>query len=274
MKITISCGNEKLYPYLAELGYAGLDFGLDYNEEILTDSFRKSLLENFRAAERAGLCAAQTHLPYWPSHIPPIGDGSYDAYEDYLYPRLARGIELTAEMGCRTAVIHMYFEADEEKSRAGNLRMLEKLLPVLEKNRVILSMETIYGPDYSHAFLSSPADLLYYTDRFQSPYLGICLDSGHAVILGQDPVAFIPAVGKKLTALHLHSALPRMDLHTIPGILPNVDYTRIAENLKAVGYEGTFNMEIGPNHLIPESAYPDFYRFAYSMAQGFLGCGI
>jgi len=61
---------------------------------------------------------------------------------------------------------------------------------------VILCIEIIYGPKYGEAFVSTADDLKYYTDHFNSPYVGICLDTGHSIIRGQDPLEMLRTLGK------------------------------------------------------------------------------
>ena len=153
-----------------------------------------------------------------------------------------------------------------------NVRLIERMLPMLEKNGVILSLENIYGAAYGEAHHSAAEDMLYYAEYFRSPYVGICLDTGHAVIRGQDPSAMLRKTAPYLTALHAHTTVPGMDLHTIPCTVgQKIKWTEIAQILKESPYKGTFNMEIKPPSQLSEAASVLFYQLAYRIARDLLG---
>lgn len=270
MKITVSCAKEELYPLFREIGFDGVDIKMDKSE--LVGNGTETLRQKFRAAQAAGLSVMQTHLPYCPSHLPPPGDGLYRDFAAEMMPYLVRGIELTAEAGARVAVLHPYFEAEREGSRAGNLKLIRTLMPVLERTGVTLALENIYGNKRSDVYLSRAADLLYYAEYFKSPRVGICLDTGHAVILGQKPAEMLAAYGSHACALHVHTTVPGFDMHTIPGILNGGEqhqWDEFCRTLYTSGYAGTFNLEIGTKYK-SSAAKEAFYRLAFAVAHEML----
>ena len=265
---------DELFPELKRIGYDGIDVKLsvwENRELILSREFEASIMEKYQRAYDAGLKVCQTHLTYYPGHLPPLGDGSYEAFEEYMLPIFVRGIELTAKMNCGVAVIHLYFEESKEKSRAGNLKLIEKLLPVLKKNNVILAMENIYGPKYGEANLSCAEDMLYYTEHFKSEHLGVCLDTGHAVTRGQDPVDMLIKLGSSVKALHVHSNFKGADLHLPPTMINNVDFKKFCEVLREIGFTGAFNMEISPPKTMDPNTRILFYAMSNGIAKGLLG---
>lgn len=273
MNISIICNDEACYPKVKNAGFSGVDFSFaDYSlrDYILTNEYTDCVLEKYQLLQNEGLCVAQTHLSLYPSHIAPLGDGTYKPFEEYMLPILLKEIELTAKINCRTAVIHLYFESDAEKSRKGNIALIEKLLPALKKYNVILSIENIYAANRGDAHLSTAEDLLYYVDYFKSEYLGICLDTGHAVVLGQNPVAMLEKIGSKLTALHIHTTVLPDDMHLIPNTVhweEKIDWEEFSRELMKTDYRGTFNMEVKlPNKLKGEPANA-FYKLAYAVAK-------
>ncbi|MBE6560064.1 MAG: sugar phosphate isomerase/epimerase [Ruminococcaceae bacterium] len=265
--------SEKFLPITAEIGYCGTDesfLSYDERDRILTAEYTQEVLNKYEKIRAVGMRVCQTHMTYLPSHRPRMDE--YAEYEAYFMPLYEKEITLTAQMGCPTTVMHPYFTDDAVKSREVNVRLIERMLPMLEKNGVILSLENIYGAAYGEAHHSAAEDMLYYAECFRSPYVGICLDTGHAVIRGQDPSAMLRKTAPYLTALHAHATVPGMDLHTIPCTVgQKIKWTEIAQILKESPYKGTFNMEIKPPSQLSEAASVLFYQLAYRIAWDLLG---
>ena len=276
MNISIKA-NEKFYKDLKEIGFYGIDFpfgAFSDREKLLSKEFEDSIAEKSEKIKSYGLKVCQTHLTYYPGHLEPIGDGTYKAFEEYMLPIFEKQLELTKKLGCDTAVIHLYFEKDREKSRAGNIELLKKLLIVAEKNGVALAIENIYGPNYSDAHLSTKDDLLYYINYFKNPHLGICLDTGHAVIRGENPVFLLKSLYKHIVALHIHTTVPNMDLHAVPYCVSygeQIDWEEFVNILKDNGYKKSFNLEIVCPSRFNDKAFLNFYRFAYEAVKSIIG---
>ena len=86
MKISISDKNN-FYPYLNEVGYYGLDVpfeDFDKKEFILSDEYTDIIAKKAESIADAGLKVCQTHLTYYPGHLKPIGNGSYEEFEERL----------------------------------------------------------------------------------------------------------------------------------------------------------------------------------------------
>lgn len=274
MKITVKNCSPQYYPDLKRIGYWGVDFSFgtyELYDEMMAGSYAGQIMERYRAILDAGLAVCQTHLSYRPSRALPSDGGNYPDYESHMLPLFEKQLRITADMGCKIAVFHPYYEiSSEENSRQGNLRLFTKLMPLLEQTGIVLSLENIYGPSCTHAYHSSAQDLLYYTELFNSPHLGICLDTGHAVIQHQDPVQMLLQVAPWLTALHLHTTLPGIDLHTIPYFTNQgelIDWADFYRILRQTPYTGPFNLELKvPPKLSPEAARL-FYQTAYTVAR-------
>lgn len=267
MKITIKAPESAaLYPHLKACGFDGIDYsfpGWDKREYFFSPAFEKDLFEVFDTMRAAGLSATQCHLTYYPTNREPIGDGSYAAYEAEVLPILERELAYASQLGIPTAVIHLFFAEDRETSQRGNLTLIGKLLPLLERYGITLAIENIYGRDFSEIYLSSAEDLLFYIDRFNSPYVAACYDSGHAVARGQKPLEMLRKLGDKVAATHLHSNVPGRDLHQAPAmILSTFEWSKLARTLREIGYKGNFNMEILPWGLSGEARLA-YYRMAY-----------
>ncbi len=265
--------SEKYLSAAAEIGYCGVDESFAaYTERklILSEEYDRKILAYYEKIKSHSLRVVQTHMSILPSHHERLG--GYEAYEDYFLPIFEKEIALTAKMHCPTAVMHPYYADTQEASREGNVRLIERLLPTLEAHNVILSLENIYGAGYGEAHHSTAEDLLYYAEYFRSPYVGICFDTGHAVIRGQNPSAMLQKVAPYLTALHAHTTVAEQDLHTIPCTVGNkINWQEIAQILKESPYTGTFNMEIKPSSQMSEEATVLYYQLAYRIARELLG---
>ena len=265
--------NQSFYSELKQIGFDGVDVSFptwDQRDFILSENFEDTIMDRYKQMTDEGLRVCQTHLTYYPGHIPPLGDGSYKSFEEYMLPILTREIELVPKMNCKIAVIHLYFEESREGSRAGNLQLIEQLLPIAEKSNVILSIENIYGPNFGEAHLTTAEDLLFYTGHFHSDHLGICLDTGHAVSRRQDPIEMVEKIGAALKALHVHSNVPERDLHLPPYFTGKVEWQRFCDTLVEIGYQGSFNMEISAPTRMNKATATLYYRMVYGIADGLL----
>ena len=208
----------------------------------------------------------QTHLSYHPAHLPRLGDGSYEAFETVFLPILTKEIELTAGMGCDIAVAHMYFEEDADATKMANVRLIEKLLPTLEKCGVTLAIENIYDKDVNDAHFTTSEDLMYYTDRFNSKHVAVCLDTGHAVVMRQKPVELLKDLGTRVRAVHLHAGVAGFDLHSFPYIMGAGYWTELVDLLGKLEACENLNFEIRPQAPISERTAKAFYEFLSALA--------
>ena len=89
-----------------------------------------------------------------------------------------------------------------------NAAALAPAVSVAEQEGITVALENHchgWGDRWEH--LSSVADLI------ASPAVGFTLDTGHAVVAGQDPVALARAMGSRLAITHLHDNDGSADQH-------------------------------------------------------------
>ena len=79
-------------------------------------------------------------------------------------------------------------------------------------------------------------------DTVNSPHVGLAYDAGHATLAGQ-PVETVHIMGPRLWGVHLHDSGGKEDDHLIPG-MGVVPFDDVARALAAVGYSGTFILEV------------------------------
>lgn len=275
MNISISDKNN-FYTYLSEIGYYGLDVpfeDFDKKEYILSDEYTDYITKKAESIANAGLKVCQTHLTYYPGHLKPLGNGTYEEFEDYMLPILIREIELAKLMNCKVCVLHPYFEADKTASRLGNIKLLSKLLSAAKECGVIVAMENIYGDDYIDAHISTYEDFMFYMDHFKDPSLGICLDTGHAIILKQNPVDLFKKLKKYIVGLHLHTTIDTIDLHAIPYTVPygEPNWKELYNEMINSEYPGTLNFELTPHRNLSDEAKKAYYLLAYKTAKTIMG---
>ena len=93
-------------------------------------------------------------------------------------------LEICAEFGIGSCTIHVgrptEFCRDVAVVHENALRALERILPEAERCRVVVCIENIWDPN------NTAGMLLDAIERFRSPWLGICWDSGHAQLSRSD----------------------------------------------------------------------------------------
>lgn len=267
LKPSISVRNIAHCPFIANAGFSNIDFGFasfEKRNEILMENYTDTTLKNYEFIKQNGLTISQTHLTFYPGHFKPLGNGTYEAFAEQMLPIFIKELEITAKMNCHHAVIHLYFEKDVDNSRKGNITLISKLMPYLEKHDITLCIENIYGPNFSPVHLSTSEELLFYTNYFNSNNVGICLDTGHAIILGQDPIALADTLGIKIKALHIHTTYHGFDRHLLPFSQDDkVDWYKFYNVLLSNGYSGTFNFETHCPKDINDKQKEEFYKIAY-----------
>lgn len=163
-------------------------------------------------------------------------------------PRRRRGVEeitaalnLAALVPYRVLVVHCGVPAPHglpaDNHVAAMIRSLEELSPIAAGVGVRLALEVIPNP------LSTPSSLV---DLLESDIdageLGICMDVGHARLMG-DVVDAIETCSGHLLTTHLHDNRGRSDDHLVPG-QGVVDWEAALLAFQKVGYDGAWMFEL------------------------------
>ena len=168
---------------------------------------------------------------------------------------LTRQFELFEAIGVKNAVLHCdnldYLGEDVslELKREKNTEALEILCDALKGTDMVICLENLRPP----RFTTTADDLLYFINRINSKNLGICLDTGH-LNLSENPnqLEFIAKAGKHIKALHLadNDGLG-IDQHLMPFARGTVDMVSVIREMKKIGYEGLYNLEIPGERKAP-----------------------
>ncbi|MBQ6352569.1 MAG: sugar phosphate isomerase/epimerase, partial [Lentisphaeria bacterium] len=155
---------------------------------------------------------------------------------------------LVNEMGVRTCTFHVGSEVYPEYSavahREAIYRSLDELLPFAEKLDIAIALENGRIP------FNTADELIACVRRYDSPYLGLCLDVGHANLkehlsgdsehsrLWEDcglPYAREENIAERMRPYivncHLHDNFGERDDHDLPGC-GNIDWGRILPLLR------------------------------------------
>lgn len=286
MKISISMEHpiriDKVSPaqsaeMLKNAGFQGVDISMTIDmmdtEKVFSPEWRERILGRAAAAKAAGLEIAQCHLPYYPNHIPYPGEGKYEDFEAFMLPRYELGLAICAEIGCPVGVTHPYSNVSSAAdTHEGNLRMLEKLIPLLEKYNVKLALENLWAKEYKWSHVSSANEILSIINECGSPMVGACIDTGHANIFSLNISDMARTYGDRLFALHVNGNAGK-DEHTIPyamsGWCELIDFNKFTRTLHEIGFKGFFNLELSTGGLPKGTAQP-FINFAASVASALI----
>jgi sugar phosphate isomerase/epimerase len=124
-----------------------------------------------------------------------------------------------------------------ENNRTAAFRSAEDICRLAEPVDVRVALELIPNP------LSDAASLVTMLERdLDFPRTGICLDFGHAFLLG-DVVDAIETVAEHLITTHVHDNGGVKDDHLVP-FDGKINWDRVLMTMQKVGYDGTYLMEL------------------------------
>jgi sugar phosphate isomerase/epimerase len=124
-----------------------------------------------------------------------------------------------------------------ENSRAAAFHSIEEICRAAEPIGIRVALEVIPNP------LSDAASLVTVLERdLDSPRTGICLDFGHAFLMG-DVADTIETVAEHLIATHVHDNKGKQDEHLVP-FAGRINWDMALMTMQKVGYDGTYLMEL------------------------------
>lgn len=129
------------------------------------------------------------------------------------------------------------YATSTDNHRGSLIRSLEELSPVAARHGVRLAIEVIPNK------LSTASALVDILDSdIDAPGLGICLDVGHARLMG-DVVEAIETCSGHVITTHLHDNGGRSDDHLVPG-KGVIDWDATSLAFQKVGYDGAWMFEL------------------------------
>jgi sugar phosphate isomerase/epimerase len=138
-------------------------------------------------------------------------------------------------------VVHLgapskYSQASEN-NRAAAARSIEEICRAAEPLGARIALEVIPNE------LSSPPALIAMIERdFEGSSVGICLDFGHAHLMG-DVADAVETVSEHLITTHVHDNRGREDDHLVP-YQGTIDWDSALVHMRKIGYDGRYLLEL------------------------------
>ncbi|MBR4768060.1 MAG: sugar phosphate isomerase/epimerase [Lachnospiraceae bacterium] len=222
------------------------------------------------AAEKYGLDNYQAHAPF-PSVL---YDGTDDKeYNDALIEVLRRSVIAAASIDCRNLVIHPFFFGHEamvskEEEWELNRRSYLRLVRTAKEYGVTICLENMFRTFHGKRFAATcnaPYEAVSYVDRLNeeagSKVFGFCLDTGHALLVGQDVKDFMTALGDRIVCFHVHDNNGIEDQHLAP-YMGIQDWDRFIEGLAEIGFSRTLSFEtLKIWHQVDHELCPEMMKF-------------
>jgi sugar phosphate isomerase/epimerase len=136
-------------------------------------------------------------------------------------------------------VVHLGTPAAKggENNRAAAFRSVEEICRLAEPVGIRVALEVIPNP------LSDAASLVDLLEKdLDAPRTGICLDFGHAFVMG-DVADTIEIVAEHLITTHVHDNNGKKDEHLVP-FEGRINWNIALMTMQKVGYDGTYLMEL------------------------------
>jgi len=155
-------------------------------------------------------------------------------------------LNIARELGAPLMVVHLGTPTVQggENNRTAAFRSVEDICRLAEPAGVKVALELIPNP------LSDAASLVTMLERdLDFPRTGICLDFGHAFLMG-DVADTIETVAEHLVTTHVHDNAGKKDDHLVP-FDGRINWDMALMTMQKVGYDGTYLMELA-NTSTPE----------------------
>lgn len=161
-----------------------------------------------------------------------------DASRHEMYLRSIEGAHL---LGIPWITFHPSGHPDfspetEKKNIRDNIEFYKPLVELAEKYQVGIALENMSRR------LCTAGHLIQLVDALDSPFVGVCWDTGHAHIAGQNQAESIRALGHRLHALHIQDNDGTADQH-MPPHFGTIEWAPLMSALREINYPGDFTFE-------------------------------
>ena len=266
MELSINISNlfsryslEECIDIYKKAGFTAMDYGLGEltrdDSRLSSDDYRAVTEEIRKTADAKGMPITQTHAPF---KFTSLQFDTPQLFEDVVFPRLVRSLEISAMLGAKYIVIHplhhMLYHGHEEEIFELNMKYYRRFIPYCKEYGIKVAVENMFQADplrkcIVHDTCSTKEEFIRYIDTLNSEYMVACLDVGHVSLpLGDDSAAdIIRALGHdRLQSLHIHDNDFKSDQHLLP-YMGKLDWGEIAKALGEIDYQGDFTYETKAN---------------------------
>lgn len=235
------------------------DWSHDPASPFRKDDWRKWVDRIANKAASLGVSFTQAHADVFDFYTQ---DNS--RYEMYL-----RSLEGAAMLNIPWVTFHPSEHPDfspetEEQNLRDNIEYYKPLVEKAEKWKVGVALENMI----SHIRTARQLNIM--VDALDSPFVGVCWDTGHAHVAGEKQGDSIRLMNSRLHALHIQDNDGVSDQHTAP-YYGSINWDEVMDALHEIYYPGDFTFEA---HMIvrkvPEGCRADALRLLYSIGKNLL----
>lgn len=224
--------------------------------------------EQLSAFKKYGLTVTQAHAPF-PAYFPDRED-----ILDYCIEIYKRCIELCDAVGCKNLVIHgiTVYETDTNVEKGAyykelNWKLYRSLIDTVKKTNVTVCLENLFkscGRGFYAGMCADPHEAVEFIDTLNreagKECFGFCLDTGHIHLLRTRFFQYVPVLGDRIKALHVHDNQEISDAHLMP-YAGTIDWNDFLDAMHAIGYNGDLSFETFAQtrkNKIPSELLPTF----------------
>ena len=241
---------------IADAGFEAVDFSMfthAWNGDLFAKYSDAEFADYFRGIKKyikdLGMETCQTHAPFPLKVYNPAQDPG-------MLSCAIRSIYATAHMDSPYVVFHPAIhpahlvDGDIAEGLQSNVEFFGAMADALRDTGVTVCIENVWhflpGSDtFVRATCSSAESLCELIDTLNDrygPHYAACLDTGHALMLGDNCASMVKSLGSRLKVLHVHDNDGTRDMHQAPG-KGKINWREFCEALRETGYSGTFNFE-------------------------------
>lgn len=150
-------------------------------------------------------------------------------------------LQIATEIPVEVLVVHLGTPSamglPGDNNRGAAARSMEEISRLAEPLGVRVAFEVIPNE------LSTPASIVAMLEHDgDARHAGLCLDFGHAFLMGDVPDA-VETSAEHLITTHVHDNRRRADDH-LPPYMGSIDWDRALMSMQKIGYEGTYLFEV------------------------------
>lgn len=235
---------------LANIGYLGVELSTEHLEVLRDAPDREERLPALaELVEELGIEMDQAHITITVD-IASLDDERRRKDQDTVL----RDLDVLSELGITYGVLHpggfgqRHTLDDVKRQNDVRLEAVSTLAAAAERAGVCLALENgirTTGPDGAITWSGDITGLRTFIAEIGSPALGICLDTGHAILEGWDVPRAVREAGDLLVATHIADNDGSGDQHRLPySYGSNVDWNQVMDAFGQIGFEGPFNYEV------------------------------
>lgn len=191
--------------------------------------------------------------------------GDASRHEMYL-----RSIEGAAMLGIPWVTFHPsghpeFSPETEAQNIKDNIEFYKPIIELAEKHQVGIALENMSRR------LCTAEHLNQMVDALDSPYVGVCWDTGHAHIAGQHQADSIKLLAHRLHALHIQDNDGIADQH-MPPHFGTIEWASLMDALREINYPGDFTFEAhNIVRRVPEGCKADALRLLKRIGDELVG---